>query len=380
MEQARKSRLTILFVIFGAIVLVHAVILSSIFPEQPHSGGDSPGQESSVTPDDAAAPPSTEPEPQAEKPGFWSRLFGGGGEPENQEEKTPPPAEVKLRYRQPSTNPAFGKPLDFSQARHGDLPSSLVPGSSGAVTGIVVDMNTRRVLWEKDSDKPVKLASMVKMMTMLLTFEELERNYSIDLSTPVRITQTARDVPRTGVLYLDPKETFPLSDLLKGTAIKSANDAATMIAEFIGGSVPAFVERMNQRAAELGLTATHFINPCGLTDPKRGDSVGSARDMVILGERLLEYPVLMEWLSTRAASIREGDKKTIFTNTNRLINPTRYPGVDGLKTGYFRAAGSCLTFSVLRNNRRIIGCVTGFKRSTDRDRFCRKLIDWAYTN
>ena len=97
--------------------------------------------------------------------------------------------------------------------------------------------------------------------------------------------------------------------------------------------------------------------------------------MVMLGEQLLQYPQLMQWCNLQSASIREG--KTIFVNTNKLVNP-RYPGVDGLKTGYIRASGSCLTFSAVRNQRRIMGCVTGFKSSRDRDRFCRRLLDWAY--
>ncbi|MBP5530845.1 MAG: D-alanyl-D-alanine carboxypeptidase, partial [Lentisphaeria bacterium] len=176
--------------------------------------------------------------------------------------------------------------------------------------------------------------------------------------------------------WLDPgKEQFTVRELLLGVAVKSANDAATQLGERVGGSVENFVARMNKRAGELGMKSSVFYNPCGLTDKRRGNSKSSAADMVILGERLLEYPFLMEMCSTKQASIRDG--KTVFTTTNKLIAP-HYPGVDGLKTGYIRAAGSCLTFSVLRGNRRIVGCVTGFTHAKDRDYFCRRLIDWAY--
>ena len=98
--------------------------------------------------------------------------------------------------------------------------------------------------------------------------------------------------------------------------------------------------------------------------------------MVILAENLLEYPILMEYFSTQQASLRKV-KPLIYTNTNRLINP-RDPGVDGMKTGFTRAAGFCLTFSAKRNGKRIMGCVAGFKSRVDRDRFCRRLLDWAY--
>ena len=274
----------------------------------------------------------------------------------------------------PSKNPRFGQALDYTGTIRGNLPKQMVPGSAGARSGIIVDMESRRVLWEKNSSRPVPIASMAKMMTMLLVMEQLEKRHDLTVDTPIPVTKTARDVPRTGVLYLAPGESFTVQELMIATAVKSANDAATLLAEYFGGSVPVFVNMMNSRALQLGLRNTSFINPCGLPQNKR-NSLGSAADMVMLGEQLLQYPLLMQWCNLKSASIRSG--KTIFVNTNKLVNP-RYPGVDGLKTGYIRAAGSCLTFSAVRNKRRIMGCVTGFKSSRDRDHFCRRLLDWAY--
>ena len=278
------------------------------------------------------------------------------------------------RYFVPSKNLRFGMALDYSGAIRGNLPAKAVAGSAGARSGIIVDMDTRKVLWEKNSSRPVPIASMAKMMTMLLVMEQLEKRADITVRTPVPVTKTARDVPRTGVLFLAPGESFTVQELMVATAVKSANDAATLLAEYFGGSVPAFVGMMNTRAMQLKLRNTSFINPCGLPENKR-NSMGSAADMVMLGEQLLQYPLLMQWCNLKSASIRDG--KTVFVNTNKLVNP-RYPGVDGLKTGYIRAAGSCLTFSAVRNQRRIMGCVTGFKSSRERDRFCRRLLDWAY--
>ena len=108
-----------------------------------------------------------------------------------------------------------------------------------------------------------------------------------------------------------------------------------------------------------------------------GNSTSSANDMVIVAEQLLVYPKVLELSSTLQDSIREGEKKTVLTTTNKLINP-HWPGVDGLKTGFINESGFCLTFSVLRNGKRIVGCVTGFKTGVERDPFCRKLIDWGY--
>lgn len=348
-DQASKGSVSLLITI--AVVLIHLVVIGAII------WGCSSKREK-----EEAAVASGAPEQ------------GSGAE-------TPaPPAPPKTRYRVPSANPNFGKPLDFSKADHSNMPLRLVPGlKEWKGTGIIVDMGTRQVLWERDSHKSVAVASMVKMMTMLLVAEELERNEEFTLDTQVPITRSAMNTlpERSGLLWLDPvkNEVFTVRELLLGVAVKSANDAATQLAEKVGGTVDGFVARMNRRAGELGMKGTVFYNPCGLTDKQHRNSKSSAADMVILGERLLEYPFLMEMCSTKQASIRDGN--TIFTTTNKLIAP-HYPGVDGLKTGYIRAAGSCLTFSVLRNDRRIVGCVTGFDHAKDRDYFCRRLIDWAY--
>ncbi len=319
-------------------------------------------------------------ESAAEHAGFWSRLFGGGKKEAKEEITVLPPVPEKIvyRYRKPVGNPNFGKPFDYSEAVHGDLPAELASGSKGAGTGILVDLTSRKVLWEKNSRKPVPVASMVKMMTLYTTFDVLEKVPSISLETPVRITPTVLKVPRTGIIWLDPRETMPLADLLKAVTIKSANDAATMVAEFIGsGDVDRFIQAMNGNARKLGMTDSKFVSPNGLKDKTRGNSLSSGRDMVLLAEQLLEYPPVMRWATTKQDFVREGERKTVLTATNKLVNP-RWPGVDGLKTGFTSDAGYCLTFTVLRNGRRMAGCVTGFKVGRDRDRFCRKLIDWGY--
>ena len=374
-----------LFVIIFIVVVLGHLIVGRLFFGSGSNGSDSEGGappkvEQKVPAGGAKGTPAAK---AAEAERSWWDRFTGWFRSEDKEKSKPaevkpqPPPPRQWRYRKLSTNPKFGAPLDFSHALHGDKLPASVPGSAGAKTGIVVDLDRRIVLWEKNCRKPVPVASMTKMMTMLLVMEMLEDTPKLSLDTSIEIGKQVMQVPRTGVLYLRPGEVFTLRELLLGTAVKSANDAATQLAVLVSGDVDAFIGKMNARAAALKLPATKFYSPCGLPDKAKRDSLSSAEDMVLLGERLLEYPILLEMASTQKGSIREGEQKTIFVNTNKLITP-HYPGVDGLKTGYTNVAGCCLTFSALRDNRRIVGCVTGFPHARDRDRFCRKLIDWAY--
>lgn len=376
MNEITKTRVKFFVGIIAFIIVLHIVVIFFLMPTKSKNTEAVPaaGQTAAeVAKTDTAYAKEETPAPP--KPGFWSRLFGKKEEVKPAAPAKPvEPPKPAFKYKVPSTNPNFGKPFNFSTAAKGNIS---VPGSDGAGTGIMIDLDTRNVLWEKDSHKSVPIASMVKMMTTLLIFEAMEKNPALNLDTPVQITKTATNVKRTGVVWLDTREVFPISDLLKAIIIKSANDAATQMGEFIGGDVSSFVRMMNARALELGMTDSKFASPCGLPDSTAGNSTSSANDMVIVAEQLLVYPKVLELSSTLQDSIREGEKKMVLTTTNKLINP-HWPGVDGLKTGFINESGFCLTFSVLRNGKRIVGCVTGFKTQLERDRFCRKLIDWGY--
>ena len=386
MNEVNRARWKLLGGIFLVIILIHIVAISCIVatlrtPEEEPAATQTQQTAAPAAQQQPAAPavPERQPENKKKSGGFWSWLFGGGDkqQPESEPEEVRPPRVY--RYKKPSENPLFGKPFNYALAKTGDFSEKEVPGSRGATSGIMVDLGTRTVLWEKNSSKQVPIASMVKMMTLLVAFEALEDNPSLSLESPVKISPEVLKVARTGIVWLDPRETLPLSDLMKAAAIKSANDAAVQIALFFGnGDQEAFITKMNAKALELGMTGTHFVSPCGLPDRKKGNSLSTARDMVLLGERLLEYPKYLEWSTTKLDYMRTGEKRTMLNATNRLINP-HWPGVDGLKTGYTDDAGYCLTFSVLRDGRRIVGCVTGFPSArSGRDPFARKLIDWGY--
>ena len=365
LNEVTRTRLWVFGIILGVIILIHGIVIIGVT----RSGRQS-------TP--ARTAEQTEPAASGQKPVVPVRTSGAVSAPAV---TVPAPQQVQAvgRFRKPITAAWFGKPFAFASAVRGDLPK--MPHGTLARSGILVDMNTRKVLWCKDEKKSVPVASMAKMMTLLVALENMEKNPAWTLDTPVQISRAASRAAKEGIIWLDARETLPLRDLMKAVAIKSANDAAYQVAEFAaGGNADAFVAQMNSRAAGLQMPGTRFVNPHGLPNRDGTHSMSSALGMVILGERLLEYPDVMEWVGTQHTFIERPmvkGGKTELHNTNHLIVP-RYPGVEGMKTGYTRAAKYCLTFSAVRNGRRLMGCVTGFPTGKERDIFARRLLDWGY--
>jgi len=276
-----------------------------------------------------------------------------------------------------------GKPFVYERAVSGDLLE--VPGSSSATAGILVDLGSRRVLWAKNPKEPVPIASMTKMMTVLLAYEDvLSKREGLSLETEIAVTPESAKVGGSQV-YLDPRESFSLEELLKAVSIKSANDAAFLVAEKLGGGdAGAFVARMNVRAKEIGMSATRFSNPHGLPEkPASNDNVASPEDLALLAERCLEHPKIMEWASTWSADFRKPGQKghMLVTNHNHLVpgSPNECPGVDGLKTGFINRSGFCMTVTCKRNGKRLVAVVTGFMAYKDRDAFAKRLLDWGYS-
>ncbi|QSH40989.1 D-alanyl-D-alanine carboxypeptidase [Lentisphaerota bacterium ZTH] len=293
-------------------------------------------------------------------------------------EPRPEPVKVvpKFKFKTISKNPNFGRYFTYRNAVWNKI--NTIPECIDARSGILVDLGTRNVLWAKKPRDPVPIASMTKMMTLLLTFEDLESRNDISLSTPIKVTMATQRIGGSQV-YLDNRETFPLGELMKTVAIKSANDSAYLISEFLSNKdVPAFVARMNRRARALHMPSTKFVNSCGLPNKDGHNSMSSPEGMALLAEQLLLYPQLRKWTTTFHAYFRpEGDKaRQLLTNTNKLIKTC--PGVDGMKTGYIRAAGYCITVTCKRGGRRLVAVVTGFKTSKERNDFVAKLLDWGY--
>jgi D-alanyl-D-alanine carboxypeptidase (penicillin-binding protein 5/6) len=263
----------------------------------------------------------------------------------------------------------------------GNIPE--LPSSKQATTGILVDLGTRQVLWAKHPRKGVPIASMTKIMTVLLAFELIQKRKDVSLDTIIQVTREAMKTGGSSV-YLDVREKFSLRELLKTIMIKSANDSAQLVAQFFGGGDrERFIKLMNYKARKLYLPATKFYTPHGLADNKRRNNLSSPEGMAILAEQLLEYPLAMKWAATWQETFRSPKSKAFqkFRNHNNLVM-TRpnlgCRGVDGLKTGFIRKAGFCITVTCKREKRRLVGVVTGFKRAKTRDKFIRKLLDWGY--
>ena len=350
-------KLKYIILTIGLIVLAHLIILFVCF-YQPADGTASNVPEK-------LGPPKT-----AVKNGASAAVQPG--QPAN-----PAPGVAAVQPVSESRNRQY-PPFNFQTAWKGVIPE--LPASAGTRAGILVDADTGNVLWDKQASTPVQIASMTKLMTLLLACEDIQSGRNgITLQSPVKVSSAAMKIGGSQV-WLDPKETFPLEELLKAVAIKSANDAAYLVAEFLGqGDVYGFVGRMNRRAREIGMKNTRFHNPHGLPGKTSAeDNVSSPADMALLAEYCLNHDKLMQWAAMPKADFRGG--KTELVNHNNLLPGRKYPapGVDGLKTGFINRSGYCVTVSCIRGGKRLIAVVTGFDSGKNRDLFTRSLLNWGY--
>jgi D-alanyl-D-alanine carboxypeptidase (penicillin-binding protein 5/6) len=281
---------------------------------------------------------------------------------------TPPPAGQALA---PYSTTFFAKAVR-------PLPRQLEAAAAACRTGVVIDWSARKQLWGKAETRTVPIASLTKMMTVLVLVQDLETRTDLDLTTPIPVTREAALVGGRQV-WLDPRETFPLQDIMRCALIHSANDAAFLLAQRVSGSESAFVKRMQERATLLGVTGLAFHNAHGLPEgPTQRENTGCAIELAYLAGRLLQYPQVLEWTGTRLSYLepRLDGKKTQLLNTNRLVGRVR--GVNGMKTGFTDKAGYCLVATCDRARRQVIVAVTGCARSAERDDLATGLIEWAY--
>ncbi len=234
---------------------------------------------------------------------------------------------------------------------------------------ILVSSDTGEVLYEKDPDKPVPVASITKIMTLLITLEAVEAG-KVHLQDYVPISHHAFSMGGSQI-WLEPGEQFTLDELVKAICVNSANDAAVAVAEFVGGSEPAFAELMNNRAKELGMENTHFVNACGLDAEGH---LSSARDVAIMSEALLHHPLILEYSSIWTDSLRNGE--TQLVNTNKLLNV--YDGITGLKTGTTSLAGVCISATATREGTSLIAVVLGSNSGAERIEAATSLLDYGF--
>ncbi len=237
---------------------------------------------------------------------------------------------------------------------------------------ILVEEDTGTALYEKNADERRPIASITKVMTLLLAFEALESG-KVRLTDAVPVSEHAYGMGGSQI-WLEPGEQLTLNDMFKAICISSANDAAVAVAELIGGSEPAFVEQMNRKAAALGMKNTHFENACGL------DSAGhlsSARDVAIMSrEMLLHHPEVENYCTVWMDSLRGGQTQLI--NTNKLLKS--YSGITGLKTGTTGGAGVCISASASRGGLRLIAVVLGAASGKERFQAAAALLDYGFAN
>lgn len=281
-------------------------------------------------------------------------------------------------------SPAYTwRPLNYSRVIKGNIRS--IQTSKGASSGILVNLSTRQVLWAKNANKPYPIASMSKLMTQLLAYEKAsdKRMYPDGLQTRIKVVREVEAIPPSKV-HLRAGEVFTVKDLLLAASIKSANDAAGMLAVFFGkGKMANFVAEMNQKAKELGMKNTTFFNPHGLPAKKKNlDNQSSPEDMVRLCEAFLQHKDLVKWSGIRKLPFRSQGQKNyhIMWNHNNLLPGARFStqGVTGLKTGFTNRAGFCLAVTCTRNGETLLAVMTGFKTLKERDSFAKALLNWGY--
>lgn len=235
---------------------------------------------------------------------------------------------------------------------------------------VLIEQSTGTILYEYNPDEPRAVASITKVMTLLLTFEAIESG-KISLDDTVPVSEHAFSMGGSQI-WLEPGEIFTLEELVKAVCVSSANDAAVAIAEYVGGSEDAFVSMMNTRAAELGMTNTTYQNACGLDEENH---LSTARDVAVLSCYILQnYPQVLEYTGIWTDTLRDGE--THLTNTNKLLN--YYNGITGLKTGTTGDAGVCITASATREGLSLVAVVLGSASSTDRFQSAMTMLDYGF--
>ena len=243
-------------------------------------------------------------------------------------------------------------------------------------SALLMDVVTGTILYEHNAHEPLAPASVTKVMTMLLIMEAID---SGKISWNDTVTASDAAAAKGGSqVYLKVGETMSVSDMVKSIAVSSANDCACAMAEHLAGSESGFVDRMNDRAKELGMNDTHFVNCTGLDDsPDAKEHLTSAHDIALMSRELLKYhPTIKQFTTIWMDTVRNGAFG--LSNTNKLVR--FYNGATGLKTGFTSGAGYCLSASAERDGMELIAVVMGCETSQDRFAACKSMLDYGFAN
>ena len=259
------------------------------------------------------------------------------------------------------------------------LPAMVLAASGEALdvpvkSAVLMDVATGTVLYEKNAHEPLAPASVTKIMTMLLIMEAIDSG-ALNYRDTVTASEAAAQKGGSQV-YLKAGEQMSVEEMLKSIAVSSANDCACAMAEHLSGSEGAFVERMNQKARELSMEDTHFVNCTGLDDsPEAKDHKTSAYDVALMSRELLgKHPDIRKFTTIWMDTIRNGTFG--LSNTNKLVR--FYPGATGLKTGFTSGAGYCLSASARRENLELIAVTMGAESSKIRNAACKAMLDYGF--
>ncbi len=251
-----------------------------------------------------------------------------------------------------------------------DVPDNL-PFDVNADSAVLMDTATGTILYAKNADQALPPASVTKIMTLLLFMEEVDAG-NISLDEEISVSEYAASMGGSQV-YLEAGESMKAEDMLKSVIIASANDAAVTLAEKISGSEEAFISRMNERAAELGMNNTHFENATGLDDDTT-KHLTSAYDIALMSRELLKHPTITKYSTIWMDTIRDGAFG--LTNTNRLIR--FYDGATGLKTGSTSKAGFCMSATAMRDGLHLIAVIMGSDTRDTRNEAAKQLLDYGF--
>ncbi len=252
------------------------------------------------------------------------------------------------------------------QAARSTLPAPTLT----AETWVLMDFNSGWILAEKNSDQRIEPASLSKLMTAYVVFNELKKG-TLTLDTPVHISKKAWRTEGSR-MFVEVNTQVKVEDLLQGLIIQSGNDAAVALAEHVAGTEEAFAARMTEYAQRLGLTNTHFTNAAGLPDP---DHYSAARDLTVLAAAIIrEFPEYYKWYSTKEYTYNG------ITQRNRNLLLWRDPSVDGVKTGHTSGAGYCLVASAKRDGMRLLATVTGTSGPRQRAKEIQALLQYGFSN
>lgn len=261
---------------------------------------------------------------------------------------------------------------DTTQNESVNSKSTNINLAENAKSAIMLEASTGKIIFEKNANEKLPMASMTKMMTLLIIMENIEKG-NIKWSDTVTTSEHAASMGGSQI-FLEVGEEMTVEELVKGICIASGNDAAVAMAEKIGGTEEEFVKLMNKKAEELQLKNTNFTNACGLDSDNH---YSSARDMAIIGKELVKYDKILEYTGTYEDYLRKNtDKSFWLVNTNKLVR--YYKGVDGLKTGYTEKAGFCITTTAKKDNMRLITVVMGEPSTKIRNAETTSMLDYGF--